>query len=254
MAPIVPDVNSSLAALPACSCFYTAVGLSSAYFSVPVHPNTQDLKQIALKTLSLSWYTWLKGDTELLKPSCNFASQLSTIWDMFWKRDVDTYPLSEWEQSKTFKDPEQRRNSDHFWVSWIIAACGSLTVPPMTRSYAKSQWKTHLTSCNGLMRWDKYSATSNTSSAWLLHSACLTTNCDSTSGLIASAVLAQTHGDRLRPVAYYSKTLPLIVQGLVPCLRAVAASAIMVEKAQTSFSTSANTVHKTKTYCKYPSK
>uniref|UniRef100_A0A3P8SVS2 Reverse transcriptase/retrotransposon-derived protein RNase H-like domain-containing protein n=1 Tax=Amphiprion percula TaxID=161767 RepID=A0A3P8SVS2_AMPPE len=53
------------------------------------------------------------------------------------------------------------------------------------------------------------------------------------SGLVASAVLAQTHGDKLRPVAYYSKTLPLIVQGMVLCLRAVAAAAIMVQKAQT---------------------
>uniref|UniRef100_A0A3Q1I2N3 Reverse transcriptase/retrotransposon-derived protein RNase H-like domain-containing protein n=1 Tax=Acanthochromis polyacanthus TaxID=80966 RepID=A0A3Q1I2N3_9TELE len=35
-------------------------------------------------------------------------------------------------------------------------------------------------------------------------------------GLVASAVLAQTHGDKLRPVAYYFKTLPLIVQGMVP--------------------------------------
>ena len=52
-------------------------------------------------------------------------------------------------------------------------------------------------------------------------------------GTVTSAVLAQMHGDRSRPVAYYSKTLPLIVQGMVPCLRAVAAAAIMVEKSQT---------------------
>uniref|UniRef100_A0A8D3B692 Reverse transcriptase/retrotransposon-derived protein RNase H-like domain-containing protein n=1 Tax=Scophthalmus maximus TaxID=52904 RepID=A0A8D3B692_SCOMX len=50
-------------------------------------------------------------------------------------------------------------------------------------------------------------------------------------GLVAS--LVQTHGDGLRPVAYYSKMLPFIVQGMVTCVRAVAAAAIMVEKAQT---------------------
>uniref|UniRef100_A0A3B4X445 Reverse transcriptase/retrotransposon-derived protein RNase H-like domain-containing protein n=1 Tax=Seriola lalandi dorsalis TaxID=1841481 RepID=A0A3B4X445_SERLL len=49
----------------------------------------------------------------------------------------------------------------------------------------------------------------------------------------AAAVLAQMHRERPRPIAYYSKTLPLIVKGMVSCLRAVAAAAIMIEKAQT---------------------
>uniref|UniRef100_A0A3B4V9P0 Reverse transcriptase/retrotransposon-derived protein RNase H-like domain-containing protein n=1 Tax=Seriola dumerili TaxID=41447 RepID=A0A3B4V9P0_SERDU len=52
-------------------------------------------------------------------------------------------------------------------------------------------------------------------------------------GNVAVAVLVQMHGGRPRPVAYYSKTLPLNVKGMVSCLRAVAAAAIMVEKAQT---------------------
>lgn len=36
-------------------------------------------------------------------------------------------------------------------------------------------------------------------------------------GNVASA-LTQMHGERPRPVAHYSKTLPLTVQGIVPCL------------------------------------
>uniref|UniRef100_A0A3B4Y572 Reverse transcriptase/retrotransposon-derived protein RNase H-like domain-containing protein n=1 Tax=Seriola lalandi dorsalis TaxID=1841481 RepID=A0A3B4Y572_SERLL len=52
-------------------------------------------------------------------------------------------------------------------------------------------------------------------------------------GNVAAAVLVQIHRDSPRPVAYYSKTLPLIVKDMVSCLRAVAAAAIMVEKAQT---------------------
>lgn len=41
---------------------------------------------------------------------------------------------------------------------------------------------------------------------------------------------AQIHGEKQRPVAYYAKTLPLIVRGMVACVRAVAAAAIIVEK------------------------
>ncbi|XP_046901067.1 uncharacterized protein LOC124484255 [Hypomesus transpacificus] len=52
-------------------------------------------------------------------------------------------------------------------------------------------------------------------------------------GEIVSAVLGQEHGNGIRPVAYYGKMLPLIVKGMVPCLRAVASAALMVEKAQT---------------------
>uniref|UniRef100_A0A8C9XXV6 Reverse transcriptase/retrotransposon-derived protein RNase H-like domain-containing protein n=1 Tax=Sander lucioperca TaxID=283035 RepID=A0A8C9XXV6_SANLU len=47
-------------------------------------------------------------------------------------------------------------------------------------------------------------------------------------GNVAMAVLAQKHGDKLRPVGYYSKMLPLIVKGMVACLRAVAAAAIIL--------------------------
>ena len=52
-------------------------------------------------------------------------------------------------------------------------------------------------------------------------------------GETASAVLGQEHGNGIRPVAFYGKMLPLIVKGMVPCLRAVASAALMVEKAQT---------------------
>uniref|UniRef100_UPI00398F3790 protein NYNRIN-like n=1 Tax=Pristiophorus japonicus TaxID=55135 RepID=UPI00398F3790 len=46
----------------------------------------------------------------------------------------------------------------------------------------------------------------------------------------ATAVLTQEHGGGNRPVAYYSVLLPPVVRGMPACLRAVAATAVMVEK------------------------
>lgn len=49
-------------------------------------------------------------------------------------------------------------------------------------------------------------------------------NCKTMAG-----VLAQEHGGRIRPVAFFSKILPVAVQGMPACLRALAASAMIVE-------------------------
>lgn len=43
-----------------------------------------------------------------------------------------------------------------------------------------------------------------------------------------SSVLLQTHGDRLRPVAYFSTKLEAVAAGLPHCLRAVAAAKLAV--------------------------
>uniref|UniRef100_UPI00398E47D7 uncharacterized protein n=1 Tax=Pristiophorus japonicus TaxID=55135 RepID=UPI00398E47D7 len=48
--------------------------------------------------------------------------------------------------------------------------------------------------------------------------------------VFATAVLTQEHGGGNRPVAYYSVLLPPVVRGMPACLRAVAATAVMVEK------------------------
>ncbi|KAL1256500.1 hypothetical protein QQF64_012045 [Cirrhinus molitorella] len=51
----------------------------------------------------------------------------------------------------------------------------------------------------------------------------------------AAAILAQEHGGIFRPVAYLSKTLDSVARGLPACLRAVAATAIMVQDAERIF-------------------
>uniref|UniRef100_A0A3P9BH57 Reverse transcriptase/retrotransposon-derived protein RNase H-like domain-containing protein n=1 Tax=Maylandia zebra TaxID=106582 RepID=A0A3P9BH57_9CICH len=47
-------------------------------------------------------------------------------------------------------------------------------------------------------------------------------------GTTCTGVLAQEHGSGYRPVAFYSKVLPVVVQGMPACLRAVAACSIMI--------------------------
>uniref|UniRef100_A0A672FQN7 Reverse transcriptase/retrotransposon-derived protein RNase H-like domain-containing protein n=1 Tax=Salarias fasciatus TaxID=181472 RepID=A0A672FQN7_SALFA len=51
--------------------------------------------------------------------------------------------------------------------------------------------------------------------------------CAPEDGNVAAGVLAQRHADNRRPVVYFSKMLPLIVEEMVAFLRAVAAAAII---------------------------
>jgi len=55
ISPIVPDINSILTALPADSQWYTVVDLSSAYFSIPIHKNTQPLFAFTFQQQQYIW-------------------------------------------------------------------------------------------------------------------------------------------------------------------------------------------------------
>ncbi|XP_039904514.1 uncharacterized mitochondrial protein AtMg00860-like [Simochromis diagramma] len=69
-------------------------------------------------------------------------------------------------------------------------------------------------------------------------------------GTTCAGVLAQEHGCGYRPVAFYSKVLPAVVQGMPACLRAVAACSIMIrdcEKLTLSHDTILHTNHQVTT-------
>ncbi|XP_039897492.1 protein NYNRIN-like isoform X2 [Simochromis diagramma] len=69
-------------------------------------------------------------------------------------------------------------------------------------------------------------------------------------GTTCTGVLAQEHGSGYRPVAFYSKVLPAVVQGMPACLRAVAACSIMIrdcEKLTLSHDTILHTNHQVTT-------
>lgn len=65
-------------------------------------------------------------------------------------------------------------------------------------------------------------------------------NCKTMAG-----VLAQEHGGKMRPVAFFSKVLPLTVQGFPSCLRSLATCAMVVELATTFTLGHMTTLHTT---------
>ncbi|XP_027139064.1 uncharacterized protein LOC113746658 [Larimichthys crocea] len=77
-APIVPDTNSILASLPPNSTHYTVVDLSSAFFSIPLHPDSQYLFAFTFKGKQYTWRRLPQGFVES-----------PTVYAAAVKRDLD---------------------------------------------------------------------------------------------------------------------------------------------------------------------
>ena len=77
-APIVPDTNSILASLPPNSTHYTVVDLSSAFFSIPLHPDSQYLFAFTFKGKQYTWQWLPQGLVES-----------PTVYAAAVKRDLD---------------------------------------------------------------------------------------------------------------------------------------------------------------------
>ncbi len=61
LAPIVPDVPTILNVIPHNHTCFTVVDLCSAFFSIPVHAETQPLSAFAFKGAQLTWTCLAQG-------------------------------------------------------------------------------------------------------------------------------------------------------------------------------------------------
>ncbi|XP_053199874.1 uncharacterized protein LOC128384346 [Scomber japonicus] len=77
-APIVPDTNSILASLPSNSTHYTVIDLCSAFFSIPLHPDSQYLFAFTFKGKQYTWRRLPQGYVES-----------PTVYAAAVKRDLD---------------------------------------------------------------------------------------------------------------------------------------------------------------------
>ncbi|XP_053192727.1 uncharacterized protein LOC128376898 [Scomber japonicus] len=77
-APIVPDTNSILASLPSNSTHYTVIDLCSAFFSIPLHPDSQYLFTFTFKGKQYTWRRLPQGYVES-----------PTVYAAAVKRDLD---------------------------------------------------------------------------------------------------------------------------------------------------------------------
>lgn len=80
--PIVPDANSILASLPANSKYYTVIDLCSAYFSIPLHPDSQFLFSFTFEGTQFTWCRLPQGYCES-----------PTLYAAAVKRDLDDLQL-----------------------------------------------------------------------------------------------------------------------------------------------------------------
>lgn len=295
IAPIVPDTNSILAALPADSKWYTVVDLSSAYFSIPLEYETQSLFGFTFKNEQYVWCRLpmgfidsaavysaavnmhlsqlvLPGPSTLLTYCDDLLVASPTEADCIQDSLALLTHLAKGGHRASLTKLQFCQQAVNYLGYVLKDGCRYLSpervkaIMDITRPRTKTEMLSFLGLVNYCRAWlAEYAAFDSQLRQATIKDAPETVQwtdemkqafrhikyllCTAPAlglpdyklpfhlyvtedGTAASAVLAQMHGERPRPVAYYSKILPLIVQGMVPCLRAVAAAAIMVEKSQ----------------------
>ncbi|CAM4712260.1 unnamed protein product [Lepidochelys kempii] len=293
-APVVPNPATILTAIPPGATYFTVIDLSSAFFSIPVHPDSQFLFAFTFDGCQYVWTRLPQGYRES-----------PTIFSQYLKRDLDSisltmgssliqyvddlllcstakaacvqhtrillFALAEKGHKVALSKLQFAQPEVEYLGHRISYASTALTqdriesVLSMPRPTTKKQLR-QLLGASGYCRawipayaelvhpltdllldsvpeplpWTTLHNNALTALKQALTSAPalgrpdyakpFTLFCHEQSGT-ASGVLTQPFGPGQRPVAYFSILLDPVAQGLPPCLRAVAAAAVLVEKA-----------------------
>ncbi|CAM4648067.1 unnamed protein product [Caretta caretta] len=293
--PVVPNPATILASIPPNATHFTVVDFCSAFFSVPVHSESQYLFAFSYKGQQYTWTTLPQGYTEspsyfsqalardladLVFPSgstlIQYVDDLLLCSPSLSASETDSLTLLTALANKGHKASRTKLQLCQTSVTYLgfLLSQGSRTLSParvqvilsfpqpcsprqvrkflgMTgfcrqwipqyASLAKPLQELTQSSVPNPMPWPLeanaafISLKQNLASAPALglpnYDKPFTLFCHEQSAC-ALGVLTQEHGDRNRPVAYFSATLDPVAQGLPPCLRAVAAAVCLVEMSE----------------------
>ncbi|XP_025047503.1 uncharacterized protein LOC112547983 [Alligator sinensis] len=188
--PVVPNPATILSCIPATDTHFTVIDLCSAFFSIPIHPDTVQrhlFKSRINAILQVPKPTTLKQMRGVLGMAgyCRqWIMSYASIVKLLQALTLNSTP----EPLPWLPEAEQ----DFIQTNQALARAPTLGLPDYKKPF--------------------------------------TLYCDERDG-IALGVLTQLHSDRQRPIAYYSSVLNPVAAGLPPCLRSIAAAALLVEKA-----------------------
>ncbi|XP_053575174.1 uncharacterized protein LOC128664361 [Bombina bombina] len=274
LAPIVPDVNAILTAIPSTATCFTVIDLCSAFFSIPVHPDTQPLFGF---TYLGNQYTFNRLPMGFIDSPAAYSAVVRKTLESWTPPEgstliqyVDDLLLCSVDEQTCKTDSlhllQHLGDAGHkvtlrkmqfclpqvTYLGFLLSAGKRLLSPERVKALMvipRPQTKTAMLSflVTGQHEPEQIHWTQALDKAYntLKQALCSAPAlglpnynlpfhlyCTERGGT-AAGVLAQEHGNGYRAVAFYSKLLPTVVQGMPACLRATAACAMMVEAAQT---------------------
>ncbi|XP_026519044.1 uncharacterized protein LOC113409400, partial [Terrapene carolina triunguis] len=296
--PVVPNPATILSSIPPSATYFTVVDLCSAFFSIPIHPESQYLFAFTFQGLQYTWTRLPQGYTESPTIFCQilrkdlenvtlpkgstlvqYVDDLLIASPTLEACQVDSLALLQALAKKGHKASKSKLQlclpRVHYLGHDLTAGERHLSrdrikallqVPrPATKRQLRGflgmagycrQWIAEYASVTKPLHnlthkdvpeplpWTQTAETAFKTLKELLASApalgipdyskTFTLFCQEKDG-IAQGVLTQKHGDSQRPVAYYSAPLDSVAAGLPPCLRAVAAAAILMDTSAALF-------------------
>ncbi|XP_051785018.1 uncharacterized protein LOC127528403 [Erpetoichthys calabaricus] len=289
-APIVPNPSTILSTIPATVRYFSVIDLANAFFSIPVHPDSQFWFAFTFQNRRWTWTVMPQGYTEA---PCVYGQALAQNLEGFWPDresaliqyvddlllcsetekacTQDTESLLKYLAENGHKVSKAKLQLVQTTVKYLghDITCGTRALSkdrittiqnlprPVTKQQVMSvlgilgycrQWILNFSEraqplqnlantadlpLSGRIQWNEQAekALSDFKSALISapalglpdYSRPFTLFVDEKGGYM-NAVLTQLHGDKQRPIAYFSKKLDPVATGLPTCLRAVAAT------------------------------